>query len=91
MTLPATSADCQLFDASPFPAILSRLSVKVSAADVVGHEVTEFYVNPAERTALVERLRRGDEAGDLLLQVGQAGSLGVVLTALSGGPPISRA
>jgi PAS domain S-box-containing protein len=87
MTLLATSTDCHLFEASPFPAILSRLSddvviavnrrateiVKISAADVVGHKVTEFYVNPEERTALVERLRRGGKADDMLLQVGPAG------------------
>jgi PAS domain S-box-containing protein len=87
MTLLATSTDCHLFEASPFPAILSRLAddvviavnrkateiVRISAADVVGHKVTEFYVNPEERTALVERLRRGEKADDLLLQVGQSG------------------
>jgi PAS domain S-box-containing protein len=84
----ATSTDCELFDASPFPAILSRLDddvviavnrkaleiVRLSASDVVGHKVTEFYIKPEERSALVERLRRDGRADDLLLQVGQSAS-----------------
>jgi PAS domain S-box-containing protein len=82
----ATSTDCELFDASPFPAILSRLAddvviavnqkaleiVRMSASDVVGHRVTEFYTNPDERAVLVERLRRDTKADDVLLQVGQS-------------------
>jgi PAS domain S-box-containing protein len=84
----ATSTDCELFDASPFPAILSRLAddvviavnrkaleiVRMSASDVVGHRVTEFYTNPEERAALVERLGREANADDVLLQVGQSAS-----------------
>lgn len=82
----ATSTDCELFDASPFPAILSRLAddvviavnrkaleiVHMAATDVVGHKVTEFYTNPDERAALVERLRRDSKADDILLQMGQS-------------------
>jgi PAS domain S-box-containing protein len=87
MPLLTTSTDCQLFEASPFPAILSRLAddvvmavnrkaieiLRIPAGDVVGHRVTEFYVNPVERAALVERLRLGGTAEDVLLEVGQAG------------------
>jgi PAS domain S-box-containing protein len=87
-TLLATTTDCELFDVSPFPAILSRLSddvviavnrkaleiVRLSAPDVVGHKVTEFYTNPEQRAVLVERLRRDGKADDVLLQVGQAAS-----------------
>jgi PAS domain S-box-containing protein len=80
----ATSTDLrELFDASPFPAILSRLAddvviavnrkaleiVRVSASDVVGRKVTDFYINPEERSLLVERLRRDGRADDILLQV----------------------
>ena len=81
----ATTTDCELFDASPFPAILSRLTddvviavnrkaleiVRVAASDVVGHKVTEFYTNPRERSALVERLQRDGRTEDVLLQIGQ--------------------
>ena len=82
----ATSTDCELFDASPFPAILSRLAddvviavnrkaleiVRVSASDVVGRKVTDFYINPEERSLLVERLQREGRADDILLQIGQS-------------------
>ena len=84
----ATSTDCELFDASPFPAILSRLAddvviavnrkaleiVRVSASDIVGRKVTDFYINPEERSLLVERLRRDGRADDILLQIGQSAS-----------------
>ena len=46
----------------------------MSASDVVGHRVTEFYTNPEERAGLVERLRRDANADDVLLQVGQSSS-----------------
>ena len=83
----ATSTDCELFDASPFPAILSRLAddvviavnrkaieiVRMSAAEVVGHKVTEFYTRPEERATLVERLQADGRAEDVLLQVGRSG------------------
>ena len=82
----ATSTDCELFDASPFPAILSRLAddvviavnrkaleiVRVSASDVVGRKVTDFYINPEQRSLLVERLRREGRADDILLQIGKS-------------------
>jgi len=80
----ATSTDCALFEASPFPAILSRLAdgvviavnrkaleiVHKETSDVVGHKVTEFYTNPHERDALVERIQRDGRTEDVLLQIG---------------------
>src|SRR5687768_6563398 len=83
----ATSTDCELFDASPFPAILSRLAddvviavnrkaleiVRMPAAEVVGRKVTEFYTRPEERATLVDRLQADGRAEDVLLQVGRSG------------------
>jgi PAS domain S-box-containing protein len=75
--------DDALFDVSPFPAVVSRLSdhavlaINQQAADLVaipqrtaiGVPVTDYYVDPAERLALAERLRREGRADNLRLRI----------------------
>ena len=73
----------QLFDLSPFPAVVSRLSdhtvvaVNLSAAEVVGIPVSEaigasvidYYADPTERAALVEQLNRDGRVDNLRLRI----------------------
>ena len=79
--------DWQLFNAGPFPAVVSRLAdgsiiavnakaaamLQVPPADVVGRRITEFYVDPGERAALVERLTKDRRADDILLRFSKPG------------------
>jgi PAS domain S-box-containing protein len=84
---PPSSADAdtylRLFDVSPFPAVVSRLSdhavlainartaevVGVSQRDAIGLPVTDYYVDPAERVELADRLRRDGRADNLRLRI----------------------
>jgi PAS domain S-box-containing protein len=73
----------QLFDLSPFPAVVSRLDdhtvIAVNArtleiignpdGDVGGLSVSEYYVDPSERLRLADRLRREGRADDLRLRI----------------------
>jgi PAS domain S-box-containing protein len=66
----------RLFDVSPFPAVVSRLRdhvvlavnqrtsevVGISQHEAVGVPVTDYYVDPAERHELAQRLRSGGRA-----------------------------
>src|SRR5918993_4408557 len=77
----------QLFNAGPFPAVVSRLQddriiavnakasamVQIPAAGLVGRRITDFYVDPRQRAALVERLTRDRRADDVLLQFSRPG------------------
>jgi PAS domain S-box-containing protein len=79
--------DGQLFNAGPFPAVVSRLkdgsiiAVNEKAAAMlhipppaaVGRRIIDFYVDPREREALVERLTREGRADDFLLRFGKPG------------------
>jgi PAS domain S-box-containing protein len=79
-------SDRDLFEASPFPAVVSRLRDDVivainamaaemaskPAAQLVGRRITDFYRDPAERAVLVERLRKDGRADDVLLRVGHS-------------------
>jgi PAS domain S-box-containing protein len=72
-----------LFDVSPFPAVVSRLQdhtvlavnartsevIGVTQADAVGQSVSDYYVDPAERVQLAERLRREGRADNLRLRI----------------------
>jgi PAS domain S-box-containing protein len=73
----------QLFDISPFPAVVSRLRDRaviainkrtsemfgISHADAVGLLTTDYYVNPDDRQRLIEPLTREGKADDVLLQL----------------------
>jgi two-component system, sensor histidine kinase and response regulator len=73
----------QLFDISPFPAVVSRLRDQaviainkrtsemfgIAHADAVGLVTTNYYVNPADRQRLIEPLIRDGRADDVLLQL----------------------
>jgi PAS domain S-box-containing protein len=73
----------QLFDISPFPAVVSRLRDQsviainqrtsemfgTTQAEAVGLITAEYYVNPADRQRLVEPLNRNGRADDVLLQL----------------------
>ena len=62
----------QLFELSPFPAVVSRLEdhiviainartaelIGISSAEAVGRSISQYYDDPAERLQLVDRLRR---------------------------------
>jgi PAS domain S-box-containing protein len=87
----------QLFDASPFPAVVSRLAdhrvlainqrasevVGIAQADAVGVSVVDYYVDPAERTELAERLRRSGRVDDLRLRIKRANGNPLWVTASS--------
>ena len=76
----------QLFALSPFPAVVSRLddhrvlAVNVSAAelvgvsptDAVGQPVSGYYVNPAQRLELIDRVRRDGRADNVRLHIRRA-------------------
>jgi PAS domain S-box-containing protein len=71
----------QLFDISPFPAVVSRLRDRaviainrrtsemfgISHEDAVGLLTTDYYVNPEDRLRLVEPLIREGKADDVLI------------------------
>jgi PAS domain S-box-containing protein len=73
----------QLFDLSPMPAVVTRLRdhtvlavnrrtseiFGVSQEDAVGLRTIDYYVDPAERHELVERIRRDGRADDVRLQL----------------------
>ena len=73
----------QLFDISPFPAVVSRLRDQAviainkrtsemfgfSQTDAVGLFTTDYYVNPADRQRLVGPLTREGKADDVLLEL----------------------
>ena len=76
----------QLFELSPFPAVVSRLddhrvlAVNLSAAELVGVSPTEaigqpvsgYYVNPAQRLELIDRVRRDGRADNVRLHIKRA-------------------
>jgi two-component system, sensor histidine kinase and response regulator len=73
----------QLFDISPFPAVVSRLGDKtvlainkrtsemfgIPHAEAVGRVTTDYYVNPADRRLLAEPLEREGKADNVLLEL----------------------
>jgi len=73
----------ELFDLSPFPAVVSRLAdhtvlatnartseiFGISHSDAAGLRVTDFYVDPAQRERLVEQLRRDGRADNVRLHI----------------------
>lgn len=73
----------QLFDGSPFPAVVSRVRdhtviainarttelIGIPSEEAAGISVSEFYVNPLQRLELVERLRTGGRADNLRIQI----------------------
>ena len=73
----------QLFDVSPFPAVVSRVRdhavvainqrtsemFGVSKAEAIGVSVTNYYVDPADRTALAERLQREGRADGMRFRI----------------------
>jgi PAS domain S-box-containing protein len=73
----------ELFDASPFPAVVSRLhdhivlAVNARAAEIIGIpqraalglSVTDYYADREERIQLAERLRRDGHADNLRLRI----------------------
>src|SRR5688500_14280773 len=75
-----------LFDASPFPAVVSRLDdgvvlgvnaraaelVGVSPHDAVGSSVLDYYVDRAERDELIDRLRRDGRSDERRLRIRRA-------------------
>jgi PAS domain S-box-containing protein len=77
------STYAQLFDLSPFPAVVSRLHDDVVLAvnaraleivglerrDAVGSSASEYYAEPSERDLLAEGLRRDGRADDIRLRV----------------------
>lgn len=76
----------QLFDLSPFPAVVSRLQdhtilavnartaeiIGIPQRDAVGLSVSDYYGDPSERIRLVERLRRDGRADNLRLRIKRA-------------------
>ncbi len=76
----------QLFDLSPFPAVVSRLRdhtvlainqrasevVGVPQRDAAGGPVTDYYVDPAEGTKLAEELHRSGRADNLRVRIKRA-------------------
>ncbi|MCC7044990.1 MAG: PAS domain S-box protein [Acidobacteria bacterium] len=73
----------QMFDVSPFPSVVSRLSDATviainrrtaeifgqSQQDAVGQKVTDYYVDPSQRADLAERLTRDGRADHLRMQI----------------------
>jgi PAS domain S-box-containing protein len=73
----------QLFDVSPFPAVVSRLRDKavlainkrtsemfgIAHADAIGRVTTDYYVNPADRQLLSDPLERDGKADNVLLEL----------------------
>jgi PAS domain S-box-containing protein len=85
-SLKAESPYPQLFDVSPFPAVVSRVHdhtvlainartsevIGIPQRDAVGLSVSDFYVDPSERVQLVERLARYGRADNLRVRVKRA-------------------
>jgi PAS domain S-box-containing protein len=79
----AATPYAQLFEVSPFPAVVSRLDdhtvlainartseiIGIPQRDAVGVSVSDYYVDPAERVQLAERLRRDGRADGLRLRI----------------------
>jgi PAS domain S-box-containing protein len=77
----------QLFDLSPFPAVVSRLSDNsvlatnarsaeifgVAQSDVHGLRVTDYYVEPLQRQTVVDALRRDGHAHDIRIEIRRPG------------------
>jgi PAS domain S-box-containing protein len=73
----------QLFDISPFPAVVSRLRDRAVVAinrrtselfgipqsDALGLIATDYYVNPADRDRLTDPLKRDGKADDVVLEM----------------------
>ena len=73
----------QIFDSSPFPAVVSRLvddtviAINRRTADIIGvgideapgQVVTDYYVVPAERRLITEQLRRDGQMDDRRVQI----------------------
>jgi len=78
--------ESQLFDLSPFPAVVSRLAdhavlainvrtseiFDLSPREAIGRRVTDFYVDPSVRQSLVEQLTRDGRADNLQIQLKRA-------------------
>ena len=76
----------ELFERSPVPAVVSRLQdhtvvamnartseiIGISPEAAVGASVSDYYVDPAQRTELAERLRRDGRADNLRLHIKRA-------------------
>ena len=76
----------QLFELSPFPAVVSGLDdhlvlavnvsaaelVGVSPADAIGQPVSGYYVDPAQRQELTDRVRRDGRADNVRLHIKRA-------------------
>jgi PAS domain S-box-containing protein len=72
-----------LFDASPFPAVVSRVDdhtvlavnartsevIGVPPQEAVGSTVSDYYADPSDRLQLVDRLRRDGRADNVRLRV----------------------
>ena len=83
---PANRAYAQLFELSPFPAVVSRLDdhrvlavnrsavdvVGVRPADALGQPVSGYYVDPAQRLELIDRVRRDGRADNVRLHIRRA-------------------
>jgi PAS domain S-box-containing protein len=79
----AATPYAQLFEVSPFPAVVSRLDdhtvlainartseiIGIPPRDAIGVSVSHYYVDPAERVQLAERLRRDGRADGLRLRI----------------------
>jgi PAS domain S-box-containing protein len=75
-----------LFDRSPFPAVVSRLQdhavlavnrrtsemIGVAQDAAIGQSVSDYYVDPSERLQLADRLRRDGRADNLRLRIRKA-------------------
>ena len=82
-TLEGDGLYLQLFQASPFPAVVSRLRdqavlainartseiIGVPQADALGLTVSDYYVDPSERLAIADRLRREGHVDDVRLRI----------------------
>src|SRR6187455_311955 len=83
MSLQDHSVYLQLFESSPFPAIVSRLEdqriiaineraaqiIGVSASEAAGRLVTDYYIDSSARRHVVEQLGRDGRIDDLRVQV----------------------
>ena len=75
--------DALLFDLSPFPAVVSRVSdhavvainartaelVGVPRDKAIGVRITDYYVDPSQRQVLIDRLRAAGRADDVRVQL----------------------
>ena len=83
MSLSDHSTYQQIFDSSPYPAVVSRLAddtviainrrtahiVGVDIDDAPGQLVTDYYVDPAQRRLITEQLRRDGQMDDRRVQI----------------------